>query len=132
MTHDLFEAIEAPAFSARLNVVSGYAQFVRALGSQPEIRELRSGVSSLEDASELLRRISSLASAPYDPAYENPHDVALAAYLWVLSMSAPVVARLAAETILAQPGWWARKLAEKVVADTNSDAGIEATKANTM
>ena len=46
-------------------------------------------------------------------------------------MCAPVTARLAAETILAQPGWWARKLAEKVVADTNSDAGIEATKAGT-
>lgn len=131
MTHDLFVMIESPAFSARLNVVSGYAQFVRALGAQPEIRELRSGLNSVEDASELLHRISSLASAPHDSAYENPHDVALAAYLWVLSMGAPVIARLAAETILAQPSWWARKLAEKVIADTNSDAGIEATKAGT-
>jgi hypothetical protein len=132
MTHDLFAMIESPAFSARLNVVSGYAQFVRALGSQPEIRELRSGVNSVEDASELRHRISSLASAPHDPAYENPHDVALAAYLWVLSMCAPDIAQLAAETILAQPSWWARKVAEKVVADTNTGAGIEATKANTM
>ena len=131
MTHVLFAMIESPAFFARLNVVSGYAQFVRALGAQPEVRELRDGVNSSEDASELLHRISWLASPPDDPAYENPHDVALAVYLWVLNANAPLVGRVAADTILAKPGWWARKVAEKVVADTNSEAGIEATKTAT-
>ena len=129
MTDDLYAAIESPEFSARLNVVSGFTQFLRAIGSQPEVLALRESNSSSGEC-DLLHRVSSLASAPRDPAFEHPHDVALAVYLWLLGDGDPAVAEIAAETVLRHPTWWARKVAEKLLADKNTNAAVGAVEAS--
>ena len=125
MTANSCAAIESLEFSTRLNVVSGFAQFLRAIGAQPEVRVLREATSG-SDGSELLHRVSILASTPHDSAFEHPHDVALAAYLWLISEVSPAVAELAAEIVLSHPTWWARKVAEKLLADTNKTATVDA------
>jgi hypothetical protein len=120
MNTELFEAIESPALSAQVNVVSGYNQFVRALVSLPEVRSLLDEVKLHDGAKELLARVLTLLRAPYDPAYENPHDMALAAYLWVLNAADPEKAQEAGKHVLGCPGcWWAAKLAENLTATTN-------------
>ncbi len=102
-------------------MVSGYNQFVRALASLPEVRSLLDEVRSQNAAKALLTRVLTLLRAPYDPAYENPHDVALAAYLWVLKMADPELAQEAAKQVLGCPGcWWAAKLAENLTAAANA------------
>jgi hypothetical protein len=122
MNAELFQAIECANLSAQVNVVSGYNQFVRALVAQPEVQMLLGAVRSQEDAAELLLRVLNTLRVPHDPAYENPHDVALAAYLWVLSKTDPKLAHEAASQVLACPGcWWAHKLAENLLAATTAE-----------
>lgn len=122
MNIEPFEAIESPALSAQVNVASGYNQFVRVLASLPEVRSLLEEVKAQNSARELLARLLTLLRVPYDPTYENPHDVALAAYLWVLKTADPELAREAANQVLGCPGcWWAGKLAEKMIAGTNAE-----------
>jgi hypothetical protein len=123
MNPDLFKAVEAPSFSARLNVVSGYNQFVRGLASAPEFRGLLAQVRSEDDALEILFRAVDLLKAPYDPAYESPSDVAVAAYLSVLRATDPELAYLAADLALASPGyWWAWKVAGGLAAERKERA----------
>lgn len=122
MNAELFQAIESANLSAQVNVVSGYNQFVRALAAQPEVQRLFGAVQSPKDAAELLLRVQNILRDPYDPAYETPHDVALAAYFWVLKMTAPKLAQEAANQVLECPGcWWAHKLAEKLLAATTAE-----------
>src|SRR5262249_40792507 len=99
MAPDLFAAVEGPPLSAHLNVASGFPQFLRALESRPEVQALLKHLRTREDTVDLLLRVLDLVSAPSDPQYEHPHDVALAAYLWVLSVSDPSSAKVAAELV---------------------------------
>ena len=98
-------------------MVSGYKQFLNALESLPELRELEREVRTTEDSLELLFRVNTLVNTEHDRTYETPHDVALACYLWVLSSVNPGIARVAAKRVRSCYGcWWARKLAEKLLA----------------
>jgi hypothetical protein len=109
----LFASVESPEFSARLNVVSGWRQFLRGLAEAPEVKALLATARSQEGALEVFYRLLEAVRVPYDPAYENPADVAIAAYLFVLSFADHELAALASELALDCGGcWWARKLAE--------------------
>src|SRR5438876_11852665 len=115
MDPKLFAEFESPGFSARVNVVSGYNQFLRAIASQPEVSGLLEGLQSSDSLIELLIHVLELAARATDEGYENPNDVALATYLWVLSMSDPAATQFAAEEVRqCRRCWWARKLADRL------------------
>jgi hypothetical protein len=117
MNANLLETIESPRTSALVNVVSGYSQFLQTLSSLPATQELLNQIKSDDDVHELLSRIVELAYTPFDTRYENPHDVALASYLWALSMTVPLAAHAVAGIVYGCEGsWWARKLAERLIA----------------
>ena len=81
------------------------------------MKELEREVRTKEDSVALLFRMFTLARAEHDRAYETPHDVALACYLWVLSRVNPEIARLGAGLIRSCYGcWWSRKFADKLLA----------------
>jgi hypothetical protein len=117
MNAELFAAIESPDLSAQLNVVSGYKQFSRALASSPQVQALLVEARSSGGSGELIPRIRALLRAECDPACETPHDVALAAYLWVLWQLDPGAAASLAKAVQAAGGWWSRKLAEQLMTD---------------
>ena len=102
MKADLLRAIESPDTSVQVNVVSGYKQFINVLESLPEVRDLERKMRTTEDSLNLLSRMSALAMAEHDRAYETPYDVALACYLWVLSRVNPRIARVAAKLVVAR------------------------------
>jgi hypothetical protein len=116
MYEQLFEKLESDRFSATLNVVSGLKQFVRALSSAVEVQELLASVRSGMDPGVVAERLDQVASRETDPAYENPWDVALAAYLHVLNQVDPKQAPICAERALNCPNcWWSTKLADNIL-----------------
>ena len=116
MCQQLFEKLENDRFSATINVVSGLNQFVRALSSSDEFQELLTIARSDADRSLLADRFNQVAARETDPDYENPWDVALAAYLLVLEQVDPKQAALCAERAsIGSKGWWSRKFAQKIL-----------------
>jgi hypothetical protein len=116
MNPELLERIESAETATRVNVVSGYKQFIRTISSLPETVELLGQVQAAEDVTELLCRVVDLANTPHEEAYENPNDVALSIYLWVLSFCEPTAAYAVASVVRACRGClWAWKLAAAVV-----------------
>jgi hypothetical protein len=116
MCQQLFEKLESDRFSATINVVSGLNQFVRALSSSDEFQALLTIARSGADRSLLADRFNQLAARETDPEYENPWDVALAAYLLVLEQVDPNQAALCAERAsIGSNGWWSRKIADKIL-----------------
>jgi hypothetical protein len=117
MNTSLFDRIESQKFSVEINVVSGFTQFIRAIGYSKPVRELMEAIRTPEDGEELLLRTAMLALSDTDPKYENPNDVAVGAYLWVLAVANPSSVNLAAEVVLDCQGfWWARQMAARLLA----------------
>ena len=116
MQESLFDKLESDRFSAAMNVVSGVKQFVRAISSAPEVQELLASARSDDDSLVIAERFNQVAARATDPAYENPWDVALAAYLLVLDQMDPAQATLCAERAsMSSNGWWSRKIADVIV-----------------
>ncbi len=119
--------IEGHAFAARVNVGSDLRTFLRAAQEEPAVKFLFAELSREEAANTLVQRVSELSGEPVDPRYENPWDSALAIYLWMLSLKAPHLARIAAEaTAQAAQCWWARTLAEQLrtASAVQTNAGV--------
>jgi hypothetical protein len=115
MIAELFEKVESPAFSAAVNIASGYRHFMECLEAMPELRELRSQLAQPEHAIKLLARVYELATREVEEEYENRWDVALAAYVLVLRDVSSDLARLAAKKIaVAKNCWWAFQVAETI------------------
>lgn len=123
MIERFFHAIEDPKLAARVNVVSGYNQFKRAIAELPEIRSL---LEEVEDHPvnlfKIVERTGQLALRPYDKQFENPLDIAFAAYLHVLNEQAQELAKVLAEQLVQKQKnlWWAKKLAMNLVALNDS------------
>jgi hypothetical protein len=116
MLEQLFDQIESERFSATLNVVSGLKQFVRGLSSAVEIQELLASARSDMDHGVVAGRFDQVATRETDLSYENPWDVALAAYLHVLNQVDPNRAAICSERALHLPnGWWSTKIADEIL-----------------
>lgn len=113
MTQELFDLLESDLLSAELNAASGLSPFLRGLDACEAMRRLREE-GEPEEAS---ARLSRLLEAPFDAAYENPADVAVAALLRFLQDKDEGEARRAAEAILGRDRnfWWATHLAAKAL-----------------
>ncbi|MGH9384663.1 MAG: hypothetical protein ACRD2N_10295 [Vicinamibacterales bacterium] len=116
MINDLFDAIESGKTAAELNVLSGAGPFLRALQSLPGVRSLAaSSRSNPAVALQVLRRLEQLSKKQIDRRFENPNDVAIAAYILILSSADRDIKRAAlAASATAENCWWATRVAEGV------------------
>lgn len=113
----LFEAIESHRFSAVVNVASDFNHFLQALASTPEFRNLLVSPSAPDARARVLERLLEVAAREIDPAYENPWDAALAAYLYRIWRTDKSQALIAANRVLSCANcWWSQKLAQELVA----------------
>jgi hypothetical protein len=115
--------IESPRFSALANVASDLKTFLRAVEQEPASHRLLALLRSEEVVAALARRMECLVGEPGEPSLEHPHDAALAAYLWALR-GEPTLGRQAALAVQSAPRcWWARKVAEKILAEQTETNG---------
>ncbi len=122
---DHFRQIESMEFAIRANLASGATGFIDAISSGPAFNDLLEEAKLQSDIiSAVLQRIRLLASSKVDHRYENPNDVALATYTWLLSECVPDVAKIAAAVVLdAHQIWWARHIASHIL---ESDVKLKA------
>ncbi|MBY0230868.1 MAG: hypothetical protein K2W96_16400 [Gemmataceae bacterium] len=113
MSPTLLDLLESDPLSAELNAASGFTQFLRGLDSCAAMERLRQEGEPVEVSARLLH----LVDAPFDAAYENPADVAVAALLRYLQEKDEVRSLAAAEAVLGRGRnfWWAAQLAGKVL-----------------
>jgi hypothetical protein len=122
MQEQLFEKLESDRFSAAMNVVSGLRQFVRAVSSAPEVRELLACMRSNADLVAVAERFNQVIEREIDPSYENPWDVAMAAYLLVLEKVDRGQAANCADRVLNCPNlWWSQKVADQILSGNRGD-----------
>lgn len=88
--------------------------FVRALNEVPAVRALAAEARGSEAvASKVLGRVLVLSRLKIDTRYENPNDVAMAAYLQVLLLTSRDLYAAAADAVgTAHNVWWAVQLSQ--------------------
>lgn len=113
---ELFEIIESPAFAAHLTVASDLKTFLRAARRQEAIESLTEDMTK-SGGMRLVERISEVRARSFDETLQNPCDVAVAIYLWLLSSIDKESSRNAA-TMFARAGgkwWWAKQMASEIL-----------------
>lgn len=121
--HEVFAAIESQDFASRVQVESGLNRILRRISRTQPAALLASASKGVPLAQGVLRRAMQLADQAVDIRYENPYDVALTTYLWVLNSTHPRLACVAAEPIAPLLNcWWASKYARNLIQGRNPDA----------
>jgi hypothetical protein len=103
----LFQEIEGSALDASISAESSFRRVLKMLDSAKGVdaltRMLREGTVPVEL---ILSRMTRLASETVDFRYRNPRDIALAAYLYSISLSRPSSFLMAARIVLNAPNTW--------------------------
>jgi hypothetical protein len=115
--NDYFDAVEGSAFDANINILSGFSTMLRALANDEILQGLVSELRESPAHKQLVfQRLLELLPQNPNPDYAHPHDVAVAAYLYVLNQADVELGHRAAEEILSTPKlWWARRLARHIL-----------------
>lgn len=80
----------------------------------------------------VLSRLLDLSQQKTDLRYENPSDVAVAIYLWLLAAKKKALARVGAQTVWELPRyWWAKGMARQILFGGESQAGSTAGQVTT-
>lgn len=98
-------------------MVSGTRAFYNAVSREPVTRDLFREMSRSGEAREyVLGELENLARLNVDPRYENPHDAALAALLWLAYFTDEKLADIAASAVDVAPQcWYAKKFARAIL-----------------
>lgn len=114
----LTSSVESAGFAARFGPVSGTAHFIRVLRTQPEMAQLRAASIRSSGAAALVAdRIGAMVAVPVEPGFEHPHDVAIAALLFVLATTRHRYFESALGSTAGQASlWWGRKVGERMKA----------------
>jgi hypothetical protein len=116
--------IEAPTFSALVNLASDVKTFLRILTAQPEVQALAAGMNAGAALEAVRGRLRVLTDTSAEDGYEHPADAAMAAYLWLVSQKDPPGGVIAAERVLrCKQCWWARKVADHVRSASQAFSG---------
>ena len=113
----LLERIESRWFSAYINAASGLSVVRMEFESNELLEKLTNALQhSPQNKRLVFQRLLELLPQNDEPEYAHPHDVALAAYLEVLSRVDAGLKGKAIEQILQTPQlWWARRLAHYIL-----------------
>lgn len=108
-----FREVESIEFETWANVASGVSAFVSAISRSPSVIALRERIrSDSAVADKLLTRMLHLKNLDIDSKYENPNDVAMATYGWVVANERPELAgelRILLGSL--KNPWWSKYLA---------------------
>lgn len=116
------KAMESIEFGAALDVADNFRIFYKALRGHPDMTSLLDALQKAPtEAQTILDRIIALLPQNPEPEYAHPFDATLAGYLYGLQNTHPSLAHDAALQIMQTPNlWWARKMAEQVLAEPDS------------
>lgn len=125
----IFQSLEGDRFSAEVNVASSMTAFIRAVERHPEFGALLRAIRERKiSAMAVCKRIETLSHNQVDPEFENPHDVAIAAYLLALHReNAPIVHLACVHAAAAPQTWWTASTIAAVKAAT-ARPNIDATE----
>ncbi len=114
---DAFRTVESDDFSVIVNIASNLKTFLRAVEAQPESMAIAAALAAKDVRTRVYQRTLELIAAPADPDREHPHDAAVAALIWLLArVDETQAAAIAVALGNERNGWWARKVAEEVMA----------------
>lgn len=112
---ELIPLIEAPLFSAEVNLASGSKGFYQTLRRHPLVKALREQLCSHDVATALVRRVHQLSKVETDEGYENPYDAAMTAYLTALEDTNRDLAAAAARSVAKLENcWWAAETSARL------------------
>jgi hypothetical protein len=107
MIADLFKQIESSNFDVAISAESSVRRILKVLNSQKSVVKLIDFIRKDHQMAEVvLSRIARLAGTSVDYRYRNKHDVALAAYFYIIMASAPQLFGVAARLVLGAPNTW--------------------------
>lgn len=118
----LFKEIESPQFAAYLSVLSGFSSVERALEDHETLKQLVNELTNSPVAQDrVVNRIARLLKHEVSPDVEHPDEAAITAYLFALTRTDSNRAMSVARQVVALPNlWWARHLAEMIIANTQA------------
>ena len=113
----LFRQIESVEFEVIFTVIENPRVFMRALEENDTLAALIANMQKRPAGKvKVLNRLLSLASTQSDIQYQHQHDIALTAYLFVLSVVDYPMAYITATLLKLLPNvWWAGRLANKII-----------------
>jgi len=115
----LFDQVESLSFEINMSVLSGFNSFYSALGANELVGQLIREAGKTHKAEAVYARFIDLLHTNDQTEYANPHDAALAAYLYTLQSVEPGLAHQAAEEALKTPQLaLAKRVAEKLISDS--------------
>ena len=108
----IVQDIESIDFAARLNVVSSSRSFFDSIVEEPEVISLQQSMKESDEVCNIvLRRIELLSKLEINQLYENPNDIPLAVFLWLLLSVKSKYSSMAVSLVSKTPKcWYARKL----------------------
>lgn len=113
----LMAMVESSTFDAAVGVASDLRTMLKASAGQVS-RELARAASLPRNRLWLAKRILTLCERDFDVRYQNPLDTAVTVYLWILSMTDPLLAGAVATSVLGlRNGWWAPRFAREVLSE---------------
>ena len=117
--------IESLEFDVRLNVVSSLSLFLKVARQEPAVIELYHELErNIEVSYVVFRHLRDLSNSPVDSQYENPRDTALAVLLWLLELTYPKFAHIAAWLVTNSANcWYAKKVSSEVLSSFASAVG---------
>jgi len=132
----IFEKIESIDFAAYFSVAASLDMFLIGLENHEDMKELRQHLKQSQTQEQRVHdRLGLLLSVSPRLGFYHPHDVAIAAYLFALSIINKEQTALLSSLILETPQlWWARKLARRILegmaatVDTRSSQSEQAYK----
>lgn len=107
---------ESHGFAARLNLASDLKTFLRAAKREESVLVLLDEMTSPDKRALVLSRVMQISQSRVDRRYENPGDVALAIYVWIMTFADLDFAKVAAQaTEQVSKCWWARQIADQLL-----------------
>jgi hypothetical protein len=108
--------IESHDFAANINVASDFKTFLLATYNQKAVKIVLKDLYSQELRTKIFYRILELSHQQFDKRYENPWDIPLAVYLWLLSNYNDELTKIGANIVTQIPQcWWASKVARYIL-----------------
>lgn len=127
MDEEYMVYIESAQFSALVNLSSGRRTFEKICGKDSVVKALLEKLLNSESVLgwQVLNRVAILSQQKIDSQYENPNDVALAVYIWALSLVKLELAETAAQFALSAPNcWWAKMFAMHILKNTHQQDSV--------
>lgn len=113
----LFNSVESVDFATDFSVLSGFRIFQDALQDNEILQVFIGHLNRYpSQQNQVLDHVLSLAQKEADPNFQHPDDVALAAYLHILSKVNYALAYTAAESLAKMENlWWSKRIATSIV-----------------